>query len=226
MFLELHSSNLSCLAVLSNHNSLDSGCATTCSMGIVTEDDLLLVGVWHNAASPTTTVGLKLIEGHQGHGLWCPYGWPQCPSQNHCLAFEIFVPFLDLPICAVIKKSGLALKIMKFGLAIDNPLSLRSDGVPLSGESPARQDFPRQSHRGGRSPDFSRWPHRPCWVRGRNSDLGLVIDIAQLLLSNVRMREMCWHGDLTQSRCAQQKPLNRDCPRQAGAFDDSLDGRS
>ena len=43
---------------------------------------------------------------------------------------------------------------------------------------------------------------------------------------NVRMREMCWHGDLTQSRCAQQKPLNRDCPRQAGAFDDRVDGRS
>ena len=103
-------------------------------------------------------------------------------------------------------------------------ISLCSDGVPLSGESPARQDFPRQSHRVDARRDFSRWPHRPCWVRGRNSDLGLVIDIAQLLLSNVRMREMCWHGDLTQSRCAQQKPLNRDCPRQAGAFDDSLNG--
>ena len=104
----------------------------------------------------------------------------------------------------------------------------RSDGVPLSGESPARRDLkaPRQSHRVDARRDFSRRPHRPCWVRGRNSDLGLVIDIAQLLLSNVRMREMCWHGDLTQSRCAQQKPLNRDCPRQAGAFDDSLDGRS
>ena len=107
-----------------------------------------------------------------------------------------------------------------------NTCTLRSDGVPLSGESPARQDFPRQSHCVDARRDFSRWPHRPCWVRGRNSDLGLVIDIAQLLLSNVRMREMCWHGDLMQSRCAQQKPLNRDCPRQAGAFDDCLDGRS
>ena len=24
------------------------------------------------------TSGLKLIQGHQGHG--CPFDWPQCPS--------------------------------------------------------------------------------------------------------------------------------------------------
>ena len=69
-------------------------------------------------------------------------------------------------------------------------------------------------------------PTKHVAFRGRKSTLGLVIDIAQLFSSNVRMREMCWHGDLTQSRCAQQKPLNRDCPRQAGAFDDRVDGRS
>ena len=92
--------------------------------------------------------------------------------------------------------------------------------------TPFRRDFPRQSHHVDARRDFSRRPHQTCWVPGTKIDLGLVIDIAQLLLSNVRMREMCWHGDLTQSRCAQQKPLNRDCPRQAGAFDDSLDGRS
>ena len=71
-----------------------------------------------------------------------------------------------------------------------------------------------------------RVPTKHVGFRGRKSTLGLVIDIAQLFSSNVRMREMCWHGDLTQSRCAQQKPLNRDCPRQAGAFDDRVDGRS
>ena len=78
--------------------------------------------------------------------------------------------------------------------------SPRSDGVPLSGESPTRRDFPRQSHRVDARRDFSRRPHQTCWVPGTKIDLGLVIDIAQLLLSNVRMREMCWHGDLTQSR--------------------------
>ena len=56
----------------------------------------------------------------------------------------------------------------------------RSDGVPLSGESPARRDFPRQSHRVDARRDFSRRPHQTCWVPGTKIDLGLVIDIAQL----------------------------------------------
>ena len=87
---------------------------------------------------------------------------------------------------------------------------------PASGTSPGKQDFPRQSHSVDARRDFSRWSHQTCWVRGRKSDLGLVIDIAQLFSSNVRMREMWWHGDLTHSPFAQQKPLNRDCPRKAG----------
>ena len=37
------------------------------------------------------------------------------------------------------------------------------------------------------------------------------------------MRELWWHGDLTHNPFAQQKPLNRDCPRKAGAFDDSVE---
>ena len=114
---------------------------------------------------------------------------------------RVLTLFKDVPLRA---RRGLSLYKV-YGnsdlLVFNRTQSLRSDGVPLSGESPARQDFPRQSHRVDARRDFSRWPHRPCWVRGRNSDLGLVIDIAQLLLSNVRMREMCWHGDLTQSRC-------------------------
>ena len=102
-------------------------------------------------------------------------------------------------------------------------------GSRLAGKVPLGGTFPGNHHDhivwtlAGTSPGV---PHQTCWVPGTKIDLGLVIDIAQLLLSNVRMREMCWHGDLTQSRCAQQKPLNRDCPRQAGAFDDSLDSRS
>ena len=45
----------------------------------------------------------------------------------------------------------------------------------------------------GRSPDFFPVkPTWPCWVRGRNSDLGLVKHIAQLLLSGMcALREMC-----------------------------------
>ena len=27
-------------------------------------------------------IGLKLTVGYQGHGLWCPFDWPQCPSQK------------------------------------------------------------------------------------------------------------------------------------------------
>ena len=99
-------------------------------------------------------------------------------------------------------------------------------GSRLAGKVPARRDFPRQSHRVDARRDFSRWSHQTCWVRGQKSDLGLVIDIAQLFSSNVHMRELWWLGDLTHSRFAQQKPLNRDCPRKAGAFDDSVDGRS
>ena len=91
---------------------------------------------------------------------------------------------------------------------------------------PVCRDFPRQSHSVDARRDFSRWSHQTCWVRGRKSDLGLVIDIAQLFSSNVRMRELWWLGDLTHSRFAQQKPLSRDCPRKAGAFDDCVDGRS
>ena len=49
--------------------------------------------------------------------------------------------------------------------------------------------------------DFSRWPHRPCWVRGRNSDLGLVIDIAQLLLSK------CAHAWNVLARWPNAKPV-------------------
>ena len=89
------------------------------------------------------------------------------------------------------------------------------------------RDFPRQSHTSvDARRDFSRWSHQTCWVRGRKSDLGLIIDIAQLFSSNVRIRELWWLGDLTHSRFAQQKPISRDCPRKAGAFDDSVDGRS
>ena len=63
------------------------------------------------------------IKSHWGHGLWCPYDWPQCPSQNSPFWHWTFsVPFLhvDIPICAVIKESalqysGLVLKkIMKY----------------------------------------------------------------------------------------------------------------
>ena len=100
--------------------------------------------------------------------------------------------------------------------------SPRSDGSPLSGESPASGNHIVWTLAG----TCPRVPTKHVGFRGRKSTLGLVIDIAQLFSSNVCMREMCWHGDLTQSRCAQQKPLNRDCPRQAGAFDDRVDGRS
>ena len=100
--------------------------------------------------------------------------------------------------------------------------ALRSHQVPFAGTLPGKRDFPRQSHSVDARRDFSRWSHQTCWVRGRKSDLGLVIDIAQLFSSNVRMRELWWHGDLTHSPFAQQKPLNRDCPRKAGAFDDSV----
>ena len=66
--------------------------------------------------------------------------------------------------------------------------SPRSDWVPFAGESPAKWDFPRQSHSVDARRDFSRWSHQRCWVRRGESDLGLVIDIAQLFSSNVRMR--------------------------------------
>ena len=104
--------------------------------------------------------------------------------------------------------------------------SLRSHQVPFAGTFPGKRDFPRQSHSVDARRDFSRWSHQTCWVRGRKSDLELVIDIAQLFSSNVRMRELWWHGELMHSRFAQQKPLNCDCPRKAGAFDDSVDGQS
>ena len=109
-------------------------------------------------------------------------------------------------------------------------LSRRSDGVPLSGESPARQDFPRQSHRVDARRDFSRVT--PPTMLG-NGD-----EIATAWARNVISHSCCYPkcaacvkcaGTVKRlfSRCAQQKPLaNRDCPRQAGAFDDSLDGRS
>ena len=61
-------------------------------------------------------------------------------------------------------------------------------------------DFPRQSHSVDARRDFSRWSHQTCWVRRGESDLGLVIDIAQLFSSNVRMRQMWWHCDLTHSQ--------------------------
>ena len=98
--------------------------------------------------------------------------------------------------------------------------------LPAFTSGPVCRDFPRQSHSVDARRDFSRWSHQTSWVRGRKSDLGLVINIAQLFSSNVRMRELWWHGDLTHSQFAQQKPLNRDCPRKAGACDDSVDGRS
>ena len=62
------------------------------------------------------------------------------------------------------------------------------------------RDIPRQSHSVDARRDFSRWSHQTCWVRGEESDLGLVIDIAQLFSSNVRMREIWWHCDLTHSQ--------------------------
>ena len=81
-----------------------------------------------------------------------------------------------------------------------NYLTPRSDWVPFAGESPAKWDFPRQSHSVDARRDFSRWSHQTCWVRRGESDLGLVIDIAQLFSSNVRMRQMWWHCDLTHSQ--------------------------
>ena len=51
-----------------------------------------------------TYTGLKLIEGHQGHDLWCHCDWPQCPARKSLFGLGHFlVPCLDLPICAVIK---------------------------------------------------------------------------------------------------------------------------
>ena len=62
--------------------------------------------------------GLKIIGSHQGHGLWydAPLIGLNVRLKNHCLALSILVPFLDFPICTVIKecaleKSGLAQKI-------------------------------------------------------------------------------------------------------------------
>ena len=77
--------------------------------------------------------------------------------------------------------------------------------IPAFTLGPVCRDFPRQSHSVDARRNFSRWSHQTCWVRGWKSDLGLVIDIAQLFSSNVR---------------------SRDCPRKVGAFDDSVDGRS
>ena len=99
-------------------------------------------------------------------------------------------------------------------------------GPRLAGKVPPSGTFPGNHIVWTLAGTCPRVPTKHVGFRGRKSTLGLVIDIAQLFSSNVRMREMCWHGDLTQSRCAQQKPLNRDCPRQAGAFDDRVDGRS
>ena len=95
--------------------------------------------------------------------------------------------------------------------------SPHSDWVPFAGESPAKWDFPRQSHSVDARRDFSRWSHQTCSVRRGESDLGLVIDIAQLFSSNVRMCQMWWHCDLTQP-----KPLSRDCPRKVGAFENTV----
>ena len=78
--------------------------------------------------------------------------------------------------------------------------SPHSHWVPFAGESPVKWDFPRQSHIVDARRDFSRWSHQTCWVRERKSDLGLVIDISQLFSSNVRMREMWCHCDLTHSQ--------------------------
>ena len=43
--------------------------------------------------------GLKLIQGHHGHGLGCPFDWPQCPSH---WPWRFCVPFPILPMCAVL----------------------------------------------------------------------------------------------------------------------------
>ena len=72
--------------------------------------------------------------------------------------------------------------------------------IPAFTSGPVCRDFPRQSHSVDVRRDFSRWSHQTCWVRGRKSDLGLVIDIVQLFSSNVRMRQMWWHCDLTHSQ--------------------------
>ena len=37
-----------------------------------------------------TTAGLKLFEGHQGHGLWCPFDWLKCLSKNSPFGFGHF----------------------------------------------------------------------------------------------------------------------------------------
>ena len=74
--------------------------------------------------------------------------------------------------------------------------SPRSDWVPLPGKVP----LTRQSHSVDARRDFSRWSHQTYWVRRGESDLGLVIDIAQLFSSNVRMRQMWWYCDLTHSQ--------------------------
>ena len=50
--------------------------------------------------------GLKLIEGH---GIWCPFDWPQCPSRKSLFGLGLVV----LKEFAL-GKSGLALKIRKF----------------------------------------------------------------------------------------------------------------
>ena len=63
----------------------------------------------------------------------------------------------------------------------------------LPGKVPLSRTFPRQSHSVDARQDFSQWSDQTCWVRGGESDLGLVIGIAQLFSSNVRMREMWWH---------------------------------
>ena len=41
---------------------------------------------------------------NRGRGLWCPFHWPQCPSQKITVwPWTYLVPFLELPICAVLK---------------------------------------------------------------------------------------------------------------------------
>ena len=40
--------------------------------------------------------GLKLDEGHQCHGLWCPSDWPKCPSQKSQFGLRHFFSLLSI----------------------------------------------------------------------------------------------------------------------------------
>ena len=100
-------------------------------------------------------------------------------------------------------------------------------GSRLAGKVPLGRTFPGNPIMWTLAGTSRRWPHRPCWVRGRNSDLGLVIDIAPAVVIkcahawNVLAR---WPNAKLRAHSKNHSTVI--VPGRRGAFDDSLDGRS